>query len=69
MSRGGVAMQDAFLDGLIDFRNGLGQQRPDLSGLAGFQSAPEFLDGSAQFGAIITINAATSLVLAHSLFS
>ena len=26
MSRGGVAMQNAFLDGFINFRNGLGQQ-------------------------------------------
>jgi len=37
-------MQDAFLDGLIDFRNGLGQQRPHLASVAGFQGAAEFLD-------------------------
>jgi hypothetical protein len=44
MSRGGVAMQDAFLDGPVDFRNGLGQQRSHLAGVARFQGAAEFLD-------------------------
>jgi len=44
MSRRGVAMQDAFLDGLIDFRNRLWQQRSHLISVADFQGTPKFLD-------------------------
>jgi hypothetical protein len=67
LSRGGVAMQNAFPDGLIYFRNGLGQQRSSLTGVSAFQGAAKFLDRGAQSGAISTINHATPLVLAHSL--
>jgi hypothetical protein len=47
MSRGGVAMQNAFLDGSIDFRNCLWQQRSDLAGVAAFQGAAKLLERGA----------------------
>jgi len=68
MSPGGVAMQDAFLDGPIDFRNSLGQQCVNLAGVAAFQGAAKFLYRGAQFRTIVTVNHPTFLVLAHSFF-
>jgi len=68
MTRRRVSVQNAFLDGFINFGHCHGQRCFYVLGVSVRQGPAQFLDGSAHARAIAPIYITPPLILAHALF-